>query len=98
MVQSSIKMTLTVLLTSFWLTAAAALPGPLSNILGSGDGLTPSTAFHANSAEEQYMVLRHLCIRPEVHALVMVEGAVYDVYITGSTKVYFTHPQASKPL
>lgn len=91
-------MTLTALLTGIWLTAAAALPGPLSNILGSGDGLTPSTAFHANSAEEQYMVLRHLCIRPEVHALEMVKGALYDVYITGSTKVYFTHGQRPKAL
>lgn len=91
-------MTITALLAGIWLTAAAALPGPLGTILGSGDGLTPTSAYHTTSTEDQYMVLRHLGFRPEIHALEMVEGAMYDVYLQGSTKVYFTHGPRPQPL
>lgn len=98
MVHSGIKMTLTALLTGLWLTAVAVLPGPLKTILGTGDGLTPSTAFHTGNTDEQYLVLRHLGVRPDVHALEVVEGLLYDVYIKGNSKFYFTHGPRPKAL
>jgi hypothetical protein len=98
MVHTGIKMTLTAILTGIWLTAASVLPGPLNTILRSGDGLTTSTAFHTENTDEQYMVLRHLGFSPNIHALEMVEGALYDVYAKGNSKFYFTHGPRPKAL
>jgi len=98
MVHTGIKMTLTALLTGIWLTAASMLPGPLNTILKSGDGLTPSTAFHTGNTDEQYMVLRHLGFSPNIHVLELVDGALYDVYVKGNSKFYFTHGPRPKAL
>ena len=98
MVPSIFKMTLTTLLISVWLAASAIHPNPLNAILCSGDGQSPATAFHTSNTNEQYMVLQHFGMNPDMHALELVSGNLYDVYLKGETKIYFTNSRRKQAI
>lgn|GEM_PF-3037422 len=90
MVQTIAKTLILLLLSNSYCAAETVLPGPLTRVLESGDGLTPRSAYMADGIDEHYLVLEHLGVRPDMHSAEFHDGVVFDVYTSAKHKLYFT--------
>lgn len=64
-------------------------PATINRILNSGDGKSPETAFEVYSITEEYQLIDHLNLTPQVQMLSIIDGQYYDILITKKDRVYF---------
>ena len=65
------------------------LPIEIEKILKSGDGKSIETAYKVNSVEEEYGLLRHLKLTPNMQKLHIKNGYFYDEIKTNAKTIYF---------
>lgn len=61
----------------------------LTEILNSGDGCSPQTAFKVYNIAEEYQTLYLLNLPSEKQILLYFDGRKYDVFEFGEVKIYF---------
>ncbi len=70
-------------------TNASFPPTRIVDILHSGDGKTPNTAYEVYSIEEEYQLLEHLKLNPTMQMLSIIDGQYYDILKVGEKNIYF---------
>jgi hypothetical protein len=61
----------------------------ISEILKSGDGKTPETAYIVYSIDEEYRLLTYLGMKPEMQMLSVFEGQYYDILVVEENHIFF---------
>lgn len=58
-------------------------------ILKTGDGKSANTAFVVHTINEEYEILRHLQLIPQIQYFVTIEGEIFDVFKVSNKEIFF---------
>jgi hypothetical protein len=73
----------------FFLTSIGSNAKILGEILQTGDGKSPETAYRIRTIQEEYQVLKFLGYKPEMQMLMILDDDLYDVFQVGEQLIYF---------